>query len=134
MPVFFHLDDMHFCHGRDDLFGDGESSEWSACPGLGETHGPIVERSWLNWCQWVVFPAPVPCFESRRFREDVASRLRKCVAQPVPERLKTWRSQGKEHLFAGLSRVGRVGSATVFGHPVFGHRLMTLAATSLRSS
>jgi hypothetical protein len=44
MPVFFHLDDMHFCYDRADLFGDGESAEWSAFPKSGETHGPIVER------------------------------------------------------------------------------------------
>ena len=109
LPVFFHLDDMHFGYARPEFFRDPEVAEWSAFPGAGHQHGPIVKRYWLNWGRWMVFPQPPPCFESPRFRADVAQRLAKDIAAPIVERLKQWEADGKGHLFAGIA----VGNETV---------------------
>jgi hypothetical protein len=102
IPVYFHLDDMHFWTSRSDMHNDPEAVEWSAFPAPGETHGPIVPRYWLNWGSWAVYPAPIPCFESERFRADVAHRLGECIGAPIAERLKQWKAKSKEYLFAGI--------------------------------
>jgi len=75
----------------------------SAFPNTGVAHGPIVQRYWLYWGQWVVFPAPPPCFECPKFRADVAHRLTKSVAVPIVDRLKRWKAEGKDYLFAGIA-------------------------------
>ncbi len=103
LAVFFHLDDMHFWYKRTELIRDPEAVEWSAFPKKGEAYGPIVPRYWLNWGNWVGFPAPPPCFECPKFRTEVASRLTGPVAEPIVERLKRWKADGKEHLFAGIA-------------------------------
>jgi len=103
LPVFFHLDDMHFWYRRSDLIRDPEAVEWSAFPRNGEVNGPLVPRYWLNWGTWMVFPAPPPCFECPKFRADIAERLAKYVAAPIVERLQRWRSEGKAHLLAGIA-------------------------------
>jgi hypothetical protein len=66
LPVFFHMDDIHFWYDRTDLHKNPDNVEWSAFPEEGETHGPIIPRYWLNWGVWNVFPAPPPCLESRK--------------------------------------------------------------------
>ncbi len=68
MPVFFHLDDMHFWWKRTELHKDPSNVEWSDFPAPGQNHGPVIERYWLNWGQFVVFPAPPPNYESPAFR------------------------------------------------------------------
>ncbi|MBN1419274.1 MAG: hypothetical protein JXP34_10885 [Planctomycetes bacterium] len=109
MPVFFHLDDEHFWYRRTELTGDPEAVEWSAFPSAGERHGPVIERYWLNWGRWVVYPAPPPCFESPKFRAEVKGRLEGCVAAPIIERLERWKAAGRDHLFAGIA----VGNETM---------------------
>lgn len=103
LAVFFHLDDMHFWYKRTELIRDPEAVEWSAFPKKGEAYGPIVPRYWLNWGNWVGFPAPPPCFECPKFRTEVARRLTGSVAGPIVERLARWKADGKEYLFAGIA-------------------------------
>lgn len=58
MPVFFHMDDMHFWWQRKDLHSNPECIEWSDFPALGKEQGPVIERYWLNWGSFIVFPLP----------------------------------------------------------------------------
>ena len=37
LPVFFHMDDIHFWYERTDLHSDPDNVEWSAFPKEGET-------------------------------------------------------------------------------------------------
>ena len=102
MPVFFHLDDMHFWWKRTELHKDPSNVEWSDFPAPGQNHGPVIERYWLNWGQFVVFPAPPPNYESPAFRADVADHLTNGIGKPIAERLAKWRTEGREYLFAGI--------------------------------
>jgi hypothetical protein len=103
VPVFFHLDDEHFWFRSPALWQNPEMVEWSAFPKPGETRGPIVPRYWLDWGGPPhVYPAPFPCFQSPAFRAEIGKRL-KCIAEPIAQRLKQWRKQGKEYLFAGVA-------------------------------
>jgi len=103
VPVFFHLDDEHFWFRSPELWQNPVMVEWSAFPKPGETHGPIVPRYWLDWGGPPnVFPAPFPCFQSPAFRAEMGKRL-KTIAEPIAQRLKDWRKQGKEYLFAGVA-------------------------------
>ena len=103
MPVFFHLDDMHFWWKRTELHSDPECVEWSGFPAPGEESGPVIERYWLNWGSFVVFPAPPPNFESPRFRKDVTHQLTEGIGKPIAQRLERWRASGKAYLFAGIA-------------------------------
>lgn len=103
MPVFFHMDDMHFWWQRKDLHSDPECVEWSDFPAPGETQGPVIERYWLNWGSFIVFPAPPPNFESPRFKEDVKQHLAEGMGKPIAERLARWKTAGKGYLFAGIA-------------------------------
>ena len=104
IPVFFHLDDQHFWWRSPELSHNQEMVEWSDFPKPGEIHGPEVPRYWLNWGDpAVVYPTPPPCFACRPLRAALAKRLAECVAQPIVQRLKIWKSQGKDYLFAGVA-------------------------------
>lgn len=103
MPVFFHMDDMHFWWQRKDLHSDPECIEWSDFPVLGKEQGPVIERYWLNWGSFIVFPAPPPNFESPRFKEDVKKHLAEGMGKPIVERLARWKITGKGYLFAGIA-------------------------------
>jgi alpha-L-rhamnosidase len=103
MPVFFHMDDMHFWWNCKELHADPHAVEWSDFPKPGEDHGPIIARYWLNWGSWVVFDAPPPNFESPRFRAYAARQLTDGFGKPIAERLARWRAEGKEYLFAGIA-------------------------------
>ena len=112
MPVFFHLDDMHFWWRRSDLHSDPECVEWSDFPPPGSDQGPVIERYWLNWGAFQVFPAPPPNFESPRFREDVRLHLREGIGKPIVEHLTRWHESGKMYLFAGIA----IGNETEVPH------------------
>jgi len=103
IPVFFHLDDQHFWWQSPELSKNPEMLEWSDFPKPGERHGPVVPSYWLSWGDpAAVYPAPPPCFACQPFKAALAQRLKECVAEPIVQRLVTWKSQGKEYLFAGV--------------------------------
>jgi hypothetical protein len=95
-PVLIHLDDWNYPAAS----SDPSVVEWTAFPGAGESHGPLVRRRWINWGSWFVVEAP-PNYESPRFRADVTERFRE-VSRPIATRLRKWRAEGREHLFAGV--------------------------------
>ncbi len=101
LPVFFHLDDHLFWWRRTDLNTDPEVVEWSSFPAPGATTGTPITTSWLNWGQWVRFPAGPPCFDSKRYRDADAKRLGH-LSKPIVDRLARWKSTGQEYLFAGV--------------------------------
>ena len=103
MPVFFHLDDMHFWWKRTELHTDPSCVEWSDFPAQGQAAGPVIERYWLNWGSFQVFPAPPPNFQSQQFRGDVRRALAEGFGRPIAQRLARWRASGKAHLFAGIA-------------------------------
>lgn len=104
IPVFFHLDDQHFWWLNTELSHNPAMQEWSEFPKAGETSGRVVPRYWLNWGDPAsVYPTPPPCFACQPFRAALAKRLRECVAEPIVQRLSTWRKQGKDYLFAGMA-------------------------------
>ena len=96
-PVMFHCDDWNFPPKWDDP----ELVEWTDFPAPGEQFGPLAKRRWINWGSWIVANAP-PNFESPKYKEWLASRLLEGVARPIVERLRKWRAEGREYLFAGL--------------------------------
>lgn len=104
IPVFLHLDDQHFWFASPELAKNPEMQEWSDFPKEGQRTGPVVPRYWLNWGDpAAVYPAPPPCFACPAFKTALSRRLKKCVAEPVVERLNNWKKQGKEYLFAGIA-------------------------------
>jgi len=104
IPVFFHLDDEHFWWASPELSRNPAMQEWSDFPKLGVTHGPVVPKYWLNWGGPVyVYTGGPPCFACPEFRVAFAKRLKECVAEPIVQRLKVWRKQGKDYLFAGVA-------------------------------
>ena len=104
IPVFFHIDDEHFWWRSAELAGNPDMIEWSDFPKAGESRGPAAPRYWLpRGDPPSVFPAPPPCFACSAFRAEMGLRLKNCVGGPIARRLKSWREQGREHLFAGIA-------------------------------
>ena len=96
-PLLIHLDDWNFPPPS----ADPDWVEWTEFPGPGETHGPLVQRRWLNWGSWMVI-GPPPNYESQKFRAFMRSQIEEGVLRPLAERLTRWRKEGRERLFAGL--------------------------------
>lgn len=104
IPIFFHLDDQHAWWRSPELSHNPQMVEWSDFPKAGQASGPVVPRYWLNWGDPVaVYPASPPCFGCPAFRAALSKRLRECVAQPIVQRLKSWRTRGQYYLFAGIA-------------------------------
>jgi len=96
-PLLLHLDDWNFPPPSTDP----DWVEWTAFPGPGEEHGPLVRRRWLNWGTWVT-TGPPPNYESPKFRTFMRSQVAEGVVRPVAARLRRWRREGRAHLFAGI--------------------------------
>jgi len=88
-PVMIHLDDWNYPSAS----ADPAVVEWTAFPGAGEAHGPLVRRRWINWGSWFVTEAP-PNYESPAFRAHVRQRF-SAVAQVIAARLERWRAEGR---------------------------------------
>ena len=111
-PVLIHMDDWNYPPRSEDP----EVVEWTDWPSPGSKHGPLAKNRWINWGSWFVVEAPRN-FESKPFRKDIENRLMKYILPPIVERLKRWRKEGREYLFAGVVTGWETGyyDATVLG-------------------
>ncbi|EMI22154.1 hypothetical protein RMSM_00921 [Rhodopirellula maiorica SM1] len=125
IPVFLHVDSC-YGWGAEDVANseDGpptrfwlhpEMREWDRFPEAGKLPDRIP-RPWFNWGPWCS-PAPaVPATGSPTFAAFACSQLDEGVLSPLVARLKQWRSQGREHLFAGIN-IGWEVHLPDFGDP-----------------
>lgn len=111
-PVLIHMDDWNYPAPS----SDPEEVEWTDWPAAGSKTGPVVKNRWINWGTWFAVEAPRN-FESRKVRDDVKMRLTKFILPPIIDRLKRWRKQGCEYLFAGVVTGWETGfyDSTVYG-------------------
>jgi hypothetical protein len=131
LPVLFHTDDQHEWWQNPQLSKNPQMVEWSDFPAPGKTQGTMVPDHWLHWADPpTVYPAGPPCFACPAFREVLAKRLRECVAEPIVQRVKIWRGQGKEFLFAGIV-AGNETSVPDFSFGFDGYEGDPAAATGL---
>ncbi len=111
-PVLIHMDDWNYPAPS----ADPEIVEWSDWPSSGSKTGPIAKSRWINWGTWFMVEAPRN-FESPKVRSDIKMRLTKWILPPIVDRLKRWRKEGREYLFAGVVTGWETGfyDATVAG-------------------
>ncbi|KLU06775.1 hypothetical protein RISK_001089 [Rhodopirellula islandica] len=112
IPVFLHLDSC-YGWGADDTLPAGdqpaalfwqhpEMREWDRFP-VGDELPDRIPRPWFNWGPWCS-PAPaIPAFGSPALADFASSQLDEGVLSPLVARLKRWRSENREHLFAGIN-------------------------------
>ncbi|MFG0263992.1 MAG: hypothetical protein ACF8AM_02435 [Rhodopirellula sp. JB055] len=112
IPVFLHLDSCYGWGADDTLPSEDqpavqfwkhpEMREWDRFPVNGELPN-CIPRPWFNWGPWCS-PAPaIPAFGSPAFADFASSQLDEGVLAPLVARLKRWRSENREHLFAGIN-------------------------------
>lgn len=112
IPVWLHLDPL-FAWGADleskpedapaiKFWNDPEMREWKEFPVAGKLPDDIP-RFWFNWGPWCSPVSAVPAIGSPKFVDFARRQLREGVLAPLQARLKKWKKEGREHLFAGIN-------------------------------
>jgi hypothetical protein len=129
IPVFLHLDSCYGWGADNALPSEDQPAtlfwqhprmrEWDRFP-VGDQLPSRIPRPWFNWGPWCS-PAPaIPAFGSPVFAEFASSQLDQGVLTPLVARLKRWRREHREHLFAGINLAWEAHLPD-FGDPLFQH-------------
>ncbi len=112
IPVWLHIDPL-FAWGSDaesrpedapaiKYWNEPDMREWGEFPVDGELPS-YIPRMWFNWGPWCSPASAVPAIGSQRFVEFARAQLRDGVLAPLTARRAKWRTEGREHLFAGIN-------------------------------
>ncbi|MDR3626202.1 MAG: hypothetical protein P4L45_05190, partial [Ignavibacteriaceae bacterium] len=96
-PVLLKLDDWNF----NSASSDSDMVEWTGWPAQGHKYGHPVDKRWINWGEWFWVETPGN-FESIKFRKEIECKLVSVIIPPIVARLKKWRAENREYLFAGI--------------------------------